>query len=55
MPDMTAAATTEENYWDRQYPDLKPEDLHLLAVIDCAPQAGMWTPWTGAVCYGEKP
>jgi len=26
---------------------------NIWALIDCAPQAGKWTPWTGKICYGE--
>lgn len=26
---------------------------NIWALIDCAPQAGKWTPWTGQICYGE--
>lgn len=29
--------------------------LHCNAITTCAPKAGKWTPWTGTVCYGEKP
>lgn len=29
--------------------------VEIRAVIICAPQAGKRTPWTGTVCYGEKP
>ena len=27
--------------------------LNLRAAWTCAPRAGKWTPWTGAICYGE--